>query len=113
MVALEILLWSIVGALATWRVLSLLYDEPGPWYVCEWLRKKIGIVHVDHEPVGYPGWLQPVECFWCLALVGVIPWGIYMAFRIGLLAGVASWLTTSTIIIIIERWIGRSKSRLF
>lgn len=103
----------ILGALASWRVASLLYDEPGPWHVCEWLRKLVGITHMDGEPVGYPGWLQPVECFWCLSLLVALPWGMYTLFTLGVLKGVAVWLAISTIIILIERWTLRSKSRLY
>lgn len=114
MPTLDLFVWSILVALASWRVASLLYDEPGPWHMALWARKKLGIEHDDSgDPVIYPKWLQPLECFWCLGLISGLPWGIYIVATLGTPSGLISWLATSTIIIIIERWIGRSKSRLF
>jgi hypothetical protein len=109
---LELLFYTILGALATWRVASLLYDEPGPWGTAIWFRERLGIEHDNGDPVIYPKWLQPLECFWCLGLIGAIPWGVYVALTLSTLKGLAIWLATSTIIIILERWILRSKSRL-
>ena len=110
----DLLISSILVAMASWRVASLLYDEPGLWHSALWIRKRLGIEHDDGgDPVIYPKWLQPLECFWCLGLLAALPWGIYIVATLSTPAGFVAWLATSTIIIIIERWIGRSKSRLF
>ena len=105
----------IALVLAIWRVTSLLYDEDGPWEVMTWLRERIGIQH-DEEgaPVAYPSSLQPMECFWCLTLIISFALVFFTHHRKrGIMEAVELVLAGSAGAILIEKWLGRSKSRLF
>jgi hypothetical protein len=99
-------------ALAIWRVTSLLYDESGPWDIFYKLREKLGIQHDEEgSPVIYPEHLQPMQCFWCLTLFVALPLVFFTHHRkCGIIEMV---LAGSAGAILIEKWLGRSKSRLF
>ena len=101
--------------LAIWRVSSFLYDEDGPWHVFYKLREKIGIQH-DEEgvPVAYPEHLQPLECFWCLTLLVAFALVCFTHYKkCGIIEAVELTLAGSAGAILVEKWLGRSKSRLF
>jgi hypothetical protein len=61
----------LILALATWRVSSLLTQEPGPFHIFEKMRKQLGIVHDDSgRPIMIPGKFLPelFSCVWCLSI---------------------------------------------
>ena len=104
----------IALALAIWRVTSLLYDEKGPWDVMSKLRDKLGIVYDDGEIVSAPVYLEPIQCFWCLTLLISVPLVFFTHHRRrGIMEAVELALAGSAGAILIEKWLGRSKSRLF
>ena len=101
--------------LAIWRVSSLLYDEGGPWDVMVRLREKMGIEHDEEgSPIVYPDSMQPMQCFWCLTLLVAIPLVSFTHHRkCGMIRALELMLAGSAGAILVEKWLGRSKSRLF
>lgn len=96
----------LLYSLAVWRACSLLYDEEGPWGVARKFRTILGIEHDEEgNPVIYPSYLQPLQCFWCLTLFASLPILVYNGHLV--------WLASSAGAILMERWILRSKARLF
>lgn len=62
----SLICWMFLLALATWRITALLYVED----VFGWLRKALGIVELDGEPIYPDNWIGDLwGCFWCLSLV--------------------------------------------
>ena len=65
------LLDFIVLALATWRISSLLVDEPGPFNMFIRLRELTGITHdADGIPLVIPDGLfsDLFSCVWCMSI---------------------------------------------
>ena len=61
----------VVLALATWRISSLLVDEPGPFRIFIRIRELTGITHdVDGNPLVVPdGFFSEVlSCVWCASI---------------------------------------------
>jgi len=60
-----------VLALATWRISSLLVDEPGPFRIFIRIRELTGITHDDDDnPLMIPdGFLSELlSCVWCTSV---------------------------------------------
>ena len=87
----------IVYGLATWRIASLLVDEPGPFRIFVRLRSMVGITHDEDDnvaiiPDGFlPGILSCVYCcsiwiglFW--TLMQLVPFAFYIALPFALSA---------------------------
>ena len=87
----------IVFGLATWRISSLLVDEPGPFRMFVKIRELVGITHdADDNVEMIPGGFLPgiLSCIWCNSIwVGLfwtimywIPYSIYLALPFALSA---------------------------
>jgi hypothetical protein len=74
----------VVLGLATWRIASLLVDEPGPFRMFIRLRELVGITHdMDDNVAVIPDGFLPemLSCLWCSSIwVGVVCVTIYMLF---------------------------------
>ena len=101
--------------LAIWRVSSLFYDEKGPWDVMVKLREKMGIEHDENgNVIATPIHLEPITCFWCVTLFVAIPLVYFTHHRkCGMIEALELVLAGSAGAILVEKWLGRSKSRLF
>lgn len=106
----------LILALATWRLSSLLADEPGPWGLFETLRTKIGIVYLEDSTTGDRDGrnelARNVLCTWCNSLyISGLGWaGLY-----ALLGPVAIWIALpaalSAAAIYVERFIWRGSKQ--
>ena len=98
----------IVFGLATWRISSLLVDEPGPFRMFIRLRELVGITHdADDNVEMIPGGLLPgiLSCVWCcsmwvgilITIISFVPYSFYFAlpFALSALAIITSSLTSS------------------
>lgn len=108
-----IMYWMLVVGLASWRLTSMLHSEQ----MFGWLRHRLGILHgEDRLPCGYPStWLGEMwECFWCLCLVVSLPisLGVGLLFPLFWWEIALLWLSSSTVAILAEKWMFRSRSRL-
>lgn len=106
----------LVLALATWRLSSLLADEPGPWDIFETIRDKLGIVYLDGsltgEREGKNELARTVLCTWCNSLyMSGLGWVALYA----LLGPVAIWIALpfalSAAAIYVERFIWRGSKQ--
>ncbi|MCK9521037.1 MAG: DUF1360 domain-containing protein [Dehalococcoidia bacterium] len=76
--------WLIILIiLATWRIVTFLQDEAGPWDFMRKLRERLGVIH-DGEgtPIGWPDTLAGnlFKCFWCLSFwVGILMYLLSLA----------------------------------
>lgn len=75
-------LWEfIIIAIATWRIVTFLQDEAGPFHVMVKIRKALGIVHDDNDvPCGWPDNLigDLMKCHWCLSFwMGIVMYIIW------------------------------------
>ena len=74
----------IVYGLATWRIASLLVDEPGPFRIFVRLRSLVGITHDEDDNVAViPDGFLPelLSCLWCTSLwVGFFCTIMYLLF---------------------------------
>jgi hypothetical protein len=108
----NILTFSILCGLVTWRVASLLHTEDA----FEWLREWIGI---GNDAKGYPAiypetfWGKVFDCFWCLSLVVSVPIALLIVVCAEVSFGWAPfvWLAASTVAIWTEKQILRAQSR--
>lgn len=94
-------LWVIAGALACWRMTSLLYREE----LADGFRKLFGIIHDEHGPAAYPNqWAMVFECFWCLSLVVALPVCVFVVWAGGFrwYFGLLLWPTLSAATIWLE-----------
>lgn len=86
----------VIFGLATWRISSLLVDEPGPFRIFIRIREKVGITHdlddnVEMIPDGFlPGILSCVWCtsvylglFWTIMYL-CVPFALYLALPFAL-----------------------------
>jgi len=108
----------IILSLATWRISSLLHSEDGPWDVMKKLRKFFGIIHdEDGEPIAFPSLLSWMDCFWCVCLfVGLLISTIWCIMRTDVpecQEWFVIWMGSSAVSILVEKWLGRSKARLW
>lgn len=55
----------LILALATWRLSSLLVQEPGPGRIFVKLRERTGIIHTEDDRVLSHGDWTPLYCVWC------------------------------------------------
>jgi hypothetical protein len=72
----------VIGALAVWRLSSLLHRERGPFDIFHRLRELIGVKHGDGMlgdvfPDTYLG--QLFACVWCLSVNVAIVWTVIYA----------------------------------
>lgn len=61
----------IVFGLATWRIASLLVDEPGPFRIFIRIRSLVGITHdADDNVAVIPDGFLPelLSCVWCTSI---------------------------------------------
>jgi fucose 4-O-acetylase-like acetyltransferase len=110
----ELLALGVVCALTSWRISSMLYGEQ----MFDWLRQLLGVGQTDEYD--WDKWQYPqniigdtLSCFWCLSLAMSFPIALIATLwlRLDVLQFSLLWLGTSTLAIMIERWIGRSKAR--
>ena len=67
----------IVLALATWRISSMLVDEPGPFRIFIRIRELTGITHdMDDNVAIIPDGLFPelLSCVWCTSVWVAFGW---------------------------------------
>ena len=100
-----------LGALAIYRISSLLVAERGPWDIFTKIREAVGIGHHDGYPVagkqqGY--WTALFGCLWCMSVQVAIGWviGYTLAKQIVLVLSLPFALSAGAIIV--ERWINGS-----
>lgn len=85
----------IVYGLATWRISSLLVDEPGPFRIFVRLRSLVGITHDEDDNVAIipDGFLPGIlSCVWCTSiyiglfwtLMQFVPFAFYLALPFAL-----------------------------
>lgn len=61
----------VVFGLATWRLVSLLTWERGPWHIFQGIRTLAGIKHNEHgHPVAWKDgfFRELLTCVWCASL---------------------------------------------
>jgi hypothetical protein len=72
----------VVFGLATWRIASLLVDEPGPFRIFIRIRSWVGITHdMDDNVAVIPDGFLPemLSCLWCCSIwVGVACTTMYL-----------------------------------
>jgi hypothetical protein len=87
----------IVFGLATWRISSMLVDEPGPFRMFIKLRGMFGITHdMDDNVLVVPDGFMPgvLSCIWCTSVwVGLfmtlfyfVPYSFFVALPLALSA---------------------------
>jgi len=107
MTALEL----AVGALAIYRISSLLVAERGPWNVFTKIRERMGIEHRDGYPVAGKQdtyWTRLFACLWCMSVQVAIGWVIGYALAKEIVMLVSFPFALSAGAIIVERWINGS-----
>jgi hypothetical protein len=82
------LLHFLILALATWRITSLLVDEPGPKDILSKIRNKLGVkFNEQNERYAINIIGEYLNCVWCMSYVvgGIVvlfylfaPWSIYL-----------------------------------
>jgi len=60
----------LLMALATWRLMTLLMYEEGPWQLLTRLRGRLGILHDDDGPMAWPT-SMPGAIFRCSSCMGL------------------------------------------
>jgi hypothetical protein len=105
----------IILALATWRLSSLLSDEPGPWDLFETIRSKIGIVYLDDgSRDGKNELARNILCTWCNSLYFVgLSWALLYVLLGDLVVLLALPFALSTAAIYIERFIWRGSKKKY
>lgn len=94
----------IILSLATWRISSLLVNEPGPWHIFTKIRKLTGLQHDENDKVYqipdrfFAGILS---CVWCTSIYIGAFWAILWIFipQITIYLGVLFALSAAAIII--------------
>jgi hypothetical protein len=68
----------IILILATWRIVTFIQDESGPFDWMFKIRSRRGVIHDDDKcAIGWPDNLigNLFKCFWCLSFwVGIMIW---------------------------------------
>ncbi len=64
------LLSLVLMALATWRLMTLLVYEDGPWHLLTRFRGAFGVLHDDDGPMGWPT-SMPGSLFRCTSCMGL------------------------------------------
>jgi hypothetical protein len=72
----------IIIVLASWRIVTFIQREEGPFKIIFRIRSRLGIVHDDdHIPIGWPDNLigDLFKCFWCLSFwISLILWIVWL-----------------------------------
>jgi hypothetical protein len=94
----------VVYCLATWRISSLLVNEPGPFDVFVKIREVFGIRHNEKIPYEYPGtfFAQLLSCVWCTSIWVAIFVTLAWIFIPDILFVLSLPLAISAVVILIE-----------
>ena len=97
----------VIGALAVWRVTSLLHRERGPFDIFLRLRERIGVKHSDGMlgdvfPDTYLG--QMFGCPWCLTMNVAILYTVVYFFGTTVVTWLALPFALSALALLVEKY---------
>lgn len=97
----------LIGALAVWRVTSLLHRERGPFDIFLRLRERIGVKHSDGMlgdvfPDTYLG--QMFGCPWCLSMNVAIVWTALYAIGAPVIVWLSLPFALSALALLVEKY---------